>query len=51
MGQQKDDAIVSDPLGLAWTDELVYDALCCVVEIPKLSFPAHKGIGTGHSKT
>ena len=48
MGQQKDESTLSDPLGLTTADELVNDALGCVREIPKLSFPDHKGVGVGH---
>lgn len=48
MRQQEHDAIVSNPLGLASTDELVDDTLGCVVEITKLSFPEDQGIGAGH---
>lgn len=51
MGQQQHYAIVTDPFGLARADELVYDALGCVVKIPKLSLPAHQCIWTGHSKS
>ena len=50
MGQQQDNAIVADPLGLARADELVYDALGCVVEISKLGLPQHQSIRTGHSE-
>lgn len=46
VGQKKDDSIVTDPLGLPRTDELVNDALGGIVKIAKLSFPAHKRIGT-----
>lgn len=35
MGEEKDGAIVSDPLGLTWPGELVYDALCHGEEILK----------------
>lgn len=49
--QQQDDAVVADPLGLAWADELVYDALGCVMKISKLGFPEDESIWTGHGKT
>lgn len=48
VGQQKYDAIVPHPLGLAGADELVNDTLGCVVEITKLSFPEDQGVGAGH---
>lgn len=48
MGQQEHDAIVPHPLGLAGADELVDDALGCVVEVTKLSFPEDQGVGAGH---
>lgn len=50
VGKQQDNAVLPDPLGLPGTDELVNDALSSVVEIPKLGFPKHQGIGTGHGK-
>lgn len=50
MRQEQDNPIVTNPLGLAGADELVYDALCCIVEVTKLGLPAHQGIGTCHSK-
>lgn len=50
MGKQQDNAILPDPLGLPGTDELVDDALSSVVEIPKLGFPKHQGVGTGHGE-
>lgn len=50
VGQEQDDSVVPNPLGLAGADELVYYTLSCVVKIPKLGFPAHQGIGTRHSK-
>lgn len=51
MWQQQHDAVVADPLGLAWADELVYDALGRVVKISKLGFPEDESIWTGHGKT
>lgn len=51
VGKQQDDAVVADPLGLAWADELVYDALGCVVKISKLGFPEDESAWTGHGKT
>lgn len=39
MRQQQHDAILSDPLGLAGGDELVDDALGCVMKVSKLSLP------------
>lgn len=50
MGQEQDDPIVTNPLGLSRADKLVYYALRCVVEVAKLSFPAYKRVGTGHGK-
>lgn len=41
MGKQKDNAILAHPLSLACTDELVDDALGCVVEVSKLCLPKH----------
>ena len=38
-------AIVSNPLSLASADELVDDALGCVVKVAKLSLPEDKGVG------
>lgn len=49
--QQQDDAVVADPLSLAWADELVYDALGCVMKISKLGFPEDESIWTGHGET
>lgn len=49
--QQEDDAVVADPLGLAGADELVYDALGCVMKVSKLGFPEDESIWTGHGKT
>lgn len=50
MGQEQDDPVVTNPLGLAGADELVYYTLCCVVEVTELGLPAHQGIGTRHSE-
>lgn len=41
MRQQQHNAVLSDPLGLARGDELVDDALGCVMKISKLSLPEH----------
>lgn len=48
--QQQHDAILPDPLGLTGTDELVDDALGCVVEVSKLSLPQDESIWTCHCK-
>lgn len=48
--QEQDDPVVTNPLGLAGADELVYYALRRVVEVAKLGLPAHQGIGTRHSE-
>ena len=48
--QQQDDAVVADPLGLSRADELVYDALGRVVEVPKLSLPQDQSVGAGHGE-
>lgn len=48
--QQQDDAVVADPLGLARADELVDDALGCVMKVSKLGFPEDESVGTGHGK-
>ncbi|MPC08066.1 hypothetical protein E2C01_000638 [Portunus trituberculatus] len=37
-----------DPLGLSRGNELVNDALGCVVEVAKLSLPDDESIGIGH---
>jgi len=50
VGKQQDDAVLPDPLGLPGTDELVDDALSRVVEVPKLCFPKHQGVGAGHGE-
>lgn len=50
MRKQQDDAILSNPFGLTWTDELVDDALSCVVKISKLGLPQNQCIWTGHSE-
>lgn len=50
MWEQHDKAGLADPLWLAWGDELVNDALGCVVEVTKLSLPQHQGIGVGHGE-
>ncbi len=49
--QQQHDAVLSNPLGLTGTDELVDDALCRVVKISKLSLPQDQSIGTCHCET
>ena len=49
--QQQHDAVLSDPLGLTGTDELVDDALSRVVEVSKLSLPQDQSVGTRHRKT
>lgn len=50
VGEQQDDAVLPDPFGLPGADELVDDALGSVVEVPKLGFPEHQGVGAGHGK-
>lgn len=50
MWQQKYNAILTNPLGLPRTDELINDALCSVVEVTKLGFPQNQGIWTCHGK-
>jgi len=42
--QQENDAVLSDPLGLAAADELVNDALGRVGKVPELGLPQHQGI-------
>lgn len=49
--KQQDHTVVVGPLGLARADELVYDALGCVMNISKLGFPEDESIWTGHGKT
>lgn len=51
MRQQQHDAVLSDPLGLTGTDELVDDALGRVVEVSKLSLPQDQSVGTRHRET
>lgn len=49
--QQQHDAVLSHPLGLTGTDELVDDALCCVVEVSKLSLPQDQSVRARHGET
>lgn len=49
MGQQQDQPGLPDPLSLAWTYELIDDALSSVAEVSELRLPAHQGIGVGHT--
>eukprot|EP00061_Rhincodon_typus_P006173 g26525.t1 len=48
--KQQDNPILPDPLGLAWTDELVNDALGGVVEISELGLPQDQCVGASHRK-
>ncbi len=48
--KQQHDAVLSDPLGLTWADELVDDALSCVVKVSELGLPQNQRVGTGHGK-
>lgn len=50
MRQQQHDAILPHPLGLTRTDELVDNALGCVVEVSKLSLPQNESVWTCHCK-
>lgn len=50
MWQQQHDAVLSDPLGLTGTDELIDDALSRVVEVSELSLPQDQSVGTRHRK-
>lgn len=50
MWQQKHNAVLANPLGLARTDELIDDALGSVVEVTKLGLPQNQGIWTCHGK-
>lgn len=51
MGKQQDDAVLPYPLGLARADELVNNALGCVVKVSKLGLPEHQRIRARHSET
>lgn len=48
MRKEHHQASLSDPLRLSRCDELINDALRCVVEVTKLSLPNDQGIGVGH---
>lgn len=42
--------VLSDPLGLTRADELVDDALSCVMKVSKLGLPQDQRVWTGHRK-
>lgn len=50
MWKQQHDAVLSNPLGLARTDELVDDALSGVVKVSKLGLPQNQRVRTGHGE-
>lgn len=50
MRKQQHNAVLSDPLGLTRADELVDDALRCVMKVSKLGLPQNQCVGTGHGK-
>uniref|UniRef100_A0A146YLN3 Uncharacterized protein n=1 Tax=Fundulus heteroclitus TaxID=8078 RepID=A0A146YLN3_FUNHE len=50
VGQQQNDAVLPDPLGLTRADELVDDALRRVVEVSKLSLPQDQRVGARHGE-
>lgn len=51
MGQRQDNSNLSNPFGLTSGDDLIDDALGCVVEISKLRFPDDQGVGVGHGES
>lgn len=48
MRQQHHQAALSHPLRLSRADELIDDALRCVVEVAELRFPQDQRVGVGH---
>ena len=46
--QQHHQAALSDPFALSGGDELIDNALSCVVEVPELRLPADQRVRVGH---